>query len=142
MSAGFPWNQGNTGGHRPPLQRIRHLVASALDELPAFLGLFGGIALPVAAYLLRKRSPSMTFWLAWFVIFIYPFSNLIIQIGAVMAEAVRLYRVGWNCSIHWDFCRSSHDAQVTRVARAGVAGCIGARDLLCAGHRCPESGLV
>jgi hypothetical protein len=23
MSAGFSWNQRNTGGHRPPLQQIR-----------------------------------------------------------------------------------------------------------------------
>jgi len=26
MSAGFVWNQRNTGGHRPPLQCIRHLI--------------------------------------------------------------------------------------------------------------------
>lgn len=117
MSAGFPWNQGNTGGHRPPLQRIRHLVASALDELPAFLGLFGGIALPVAAYLLRKRSPSMTFWLAWFVIFIYPFSNLIIQIGAVMAERfVYIASAGIAASIGIFVDRATmHKSRVSRV---------------------------
>jgi len=32
MSAGFPWNQGNTGGRRPPLQSGAALEVSFETE--------------------------------------------------------------------------------------------------------------
>jgi tetratricopeptide (TPR) repeat protein len=57
-----------------------------LSDLPVLFGVAAILAAIGAGLALRRRAPWATVWIGWFLLFVLPFSNLIIQIGAVAAE--------------------------------------------------------
>ena len=57
-----------------------------LSEPRVLIGMAAAASLFLGAVALRRRARRISFWLAWFALFIVPFSNVFIQIGAVLAE--------------------------------------------------------
>jgi tetratricopeptide (TPR) repeat protein len=64
------------------------LQVRSLAEPRALLGLAVAGGLLAALIRLRRASPPTTFWLGWFLLFILPFTNILVNVGTPLAERI------------------------------------------------------
>ena len=70
----------------PTELRISYFKQSSLFDWRVFLSLGMIGTLSFIGFRTRRRAPRITFWLGWFALFLLPVSNLVIEIGTVLAE--------------------------------------------------------
>ncbi|HEV8574869.1 MAG TPA: tetratricopeptide repeat protein [Dehalococcoidia bacterium] len=95
-----------------------------LSEPRVLIGMAVAASVIIGTVALRHRARHVSFWLAWFALFIFPFSNLFIQIGTVLAERFLYIASAGACAlagIAFGHAWKERNALRRAVAASGLA---------------------
>lgn len=95
-----------------------------VSEPRALIGVAAAATLVIGAIALRHRARRVSFWIAWFALFIFPFSNVFIQIGAVLAERFLYIASAGACAlagVGFDHAWKERSSLRRAVAASGLA---------------------